>query len=88
MKKIINCISILFLLTFVSCTANEPQNAEGIERNFEEHSWTKAKHTNKEKVNVELLHKDYDMKVYKITINDTLVNYVGYEHNTGYIKLN
>lgn len=84
MKDFFSIIALCFFLC-VSCTKSEPNRVEG---EFVEHEWSYPTETNNDKVESELLYKAYDFKVYKVTINDTLVTYFLYEHNTGYLKLN
>jgi hypothetical protein len=95
MKKLLSetLFSVIFVLLsfsiFIGCTAAEPKNAEGIENETQfKHSVEDIAHSNKEKVNVELLHKNFEFKIYKIAINDTIVSYVAYDYRTGLIKLN
>jgi hypothetical protein len=96
MKKLLSeaLFSVIFVLLlsfliFIGCTAAEPKNAEGIEKEtlFRHHT-EDIVHSNNEKVNVELLHKTIGFNIYKITINDTIVSYVAYDYHTGLIKLN
>lgn len=95
MKKLFSEVlfSVIFVLLsfpiFIGCTVAEPKNAEGVEKEtlFKHHN-EDIVHSNKEKVNVEILHKTINFDIYKITINDTIVSYVAYEYHTGLIKLN
>lgn len=95
MKKLLSEVlfSVIFVLLsfliFVGCTAAEPKNAEGVkkETRFRHHT-ENIVHSNKEKVNVEMLNRNIDFNIYKITINDTIVSYVAYDYHTGLIKLN
>jgi hypothetical protein len=94
MKKLLSetLFSVIFVLLsfliFVGCTA-EPKNAEGIENEtLFRHCTEDIVHSNKEKVNVEMLNRNIDFNIYKITINDTIVSYVAYDYHTGLIKLN
>ena len=95
MKKLLSetLFSVIFVLLsffiFLGCTAAEPKNAEGVEKETRfKHRTKDIVHSNKEKVNVEMLHKNIDFNIYKITINDTIVSYVAYDYHTGLIKLN
>ena len=95
MKKLFSetLFSVIFVLLsfsiFIGCTAAEPKNAEGVEKETRfKHRSEDIVHSNKEKVNVEMLHKTIGFDIYKITINDTIVSYVAYEYHTGLIKLN
>ena len=94
MKKLLSEVlfSVIFVLLsfliFIACSA-EPKNAEGIERETRfRHHTEDIVHSNKEKVNVEMLNRNIDFNIYKITINDTIVSYVAYDYHTGLIKLN
>ena len=94
MKKLLSetLFSVIFVLSsfsiFIACSA-EPKNAEGIERETRfRHHTEDIVHSNKEKVKVEMLNRNIDFNIYKITINDTIVSYVAYDYHTGLIKLN
>lgn len=94
MKKLLSetLFSVIFVLLsfsiFIACSA-EPKNAEGIEKETRfKHRTKDIVHSSKEKVNVEMLHRNIDFNIYKITINDTIVSYVAYDYHTGLIKLN
>ena len=95
MKKLLSEVlfSVIFVLLsfliFVGCTAAEPKNAEGVKKETRfRHCTEDIVHSNKEKVNVEMLNRNIDFNIYKITINDTIVSYVAYDYHTGLIKLN
>lgn len=86
--SIIFVLLLLSFLIFLGCSA-EPKNAEGVEKEIRfKHRTKDIVHSSKEKVNVEMLHKNIDFNIYKITINDTIVSYVAYDYHTGLIKLN
>lgn len=84
MKDFFSIIVLCFFILTCGCS-KEPNREEG---EFVRHSWEKPIETNKDKVKNELLYKSDDFKVYKVTINDTIVSYFLYEHGTGYLKLN
>lgn len=87
--SIIFVILLLSFLIFIGCTSARPKNAEGVEKETRfRHCTEDIVHSNKEKVNVEMLHKTIGFDIYKITINDNIVSYVAYEYHTGLIKLN
>ena len=94
MKKLLSetLFSVIFVLSsffiFIACSA-EPKNAEGVEKEtlFRHHT-EDIVHSNKEKVKVEMLNRNIDFNIYKITINDTIVSYVAYDYHTSLIKLN
>lgn len=80
---------LLSFLIFIGCTAAEPKNAEGVEKETRfRHHTEDIVHSNNEKVKVEMLNRNIDFNIYKITINDTIVSYVAYDYHTGLIKLN
>ena len=88
MKDFFSIIALCFFL-FIGCKNVEPKNAEGVEKETRfRHHTDDIVHSNKEKVNVEMLNRNIDFNIYKITINDTIVSYVAYDYHTGLIKLN
>lgn len=87
--SIIFVLLLLCFLIFIGCTSARPRNAEGIENEtIFRHCTEDIVHSNNEKVNVEMLNRNIDFNIYKITINDTIVSYVAYDYHTGLIKLN
>lgn len=87
--SIIFVLLLLCFLIFIGCTSARPRNAEGIENEIIfRHCTEDIVHSNNEKVNVEMLNRNIDFNIYKITINDTIVSYVAYDYHTGLIKLN
>ena len=83
MKDFFSIIALCFFL-FIGCKNVEPKNAEGVEKETRfRHHTEDIVHSNKEKVNVEMLNRNIDFN-----INDTIISYVAYEYITGLIKLN
>lgn len=84
MKDFFSIIALCFFL-FIGCTNVEPKCAEG---EFNGHSYEEPIETNTDKVSVELIHKTNVFKIYKVTLNDSIVTYFTYEYKGGFLKLN